>query len=93
MLVKFATHLDSRASMQLFDVIDTADEAMHAFIDLPQARTRQLLAAVGKGEAGGEMVKQQQRWDADLVVVGKTGSSAWTDWTPRQCCGKPMALW
>lgn len=104
-LVKFATHLDVRASVQLFHAIDTADEAklraadvtlqavqayreraindawgsMHAFTDLLQARTRQLLAAVGRGEAGLEIVKQQQRSGAELVVVGKTGSSAWTD--------------
>ena len=104
-LVKFASHLDARASVQLYHAIDTGDEArlraadvtydavqayreqvmnhawdrMFSFTDSLQARTKQLLAAIGRGEAGAQIVRHQQQSKADLVVVGKKGSSAWED--------------
>jgi hypothetical protein len=52
---------------------------MLSFSGSLQARTRQLIAAIGRGEPGEQIVKKQQESGADLIVVGKQGSSAWED--------------
>jgi nucleotide-binding universal stress UspA family protein len=59
--------------------LNRAWESMFAFTDALQTRKTQLLTAIGRGEAGGQIVKKQQQSGADLVVVGKKPSSTWTD--------------
>ena len=59
--------------------LDHAWHSMFSLTDTFQARTRQLLAAVGHGEPGGQIVRHQQHSGADLIVVGKKSSSVWSD--------------
>ena len=58
-----------------------ARAAAHADADgllQPPAATG-LLAVIGRGDPGRQTVIEQERSDADLVVVGKSSSSAWED--------------
>ena len=56
-----------------------AQERMLTLTDSFDARRNRLLAVIGRGDPGRQTVIQQERSDADLVVVGKSSSSAWED--------------
>jgi nucleotide-binding universal stress UspA family protein len=56
-----------------------ARERMLTLSDSFVARRNRLLTAIGRGDPGRQVVVQQERSDADLVVVGKRRSSAWED--------------
>jgi nucleotide-binding universal stress UspA family protein len=56
-----------------------AAERMLTLTDSFDARRNRFLTTTGRGDPGMQLVVQQQRSGADLVVVGKSRSSAWGD--------------
>jgi nucleotide-binding universal stress UspA family protein len=56
-----------------------AEERMLTLTDSFDARRNRFLTTMVRGDAGMQIVVQQERSGADLVVVGKARSSAWED--------------
>ncbi|VTU23177.1 universal stress protein [Variovorax sp. PBL-E5] len=56
-----------------------AHERIFSLSDSSNARRNRVVAAIGKGDAARQAVVQQQHANADLLVVGKRRSSAFTD--------------
>lgn len=56
-----------------------ARDRMLTLSDSFVARRNRLFTHIGRGDPGRPVVVQQERSDADLVVVGKRRSSAWED--------------
>lgn len=56
-----------------------AAERMLTLTDSFDARRNRFLTTTGRGDPGMQLVVQQERSGADLVVVGKSRSSAWED--------------
>lgn len=59
--------------------LEHARRRMLALADAFEARHRRVLTAFGRGDAGHQVVLQQEHSGADLVVVGKRRSTAWDD--------------
>ena len=59
--------------------VRNARERMVTLTDSFDARRNRLLTHIGRGDPGRQVVVQQERSDADLVVLGKRRSSAWED--------------
>lgn len=56
-----------------------ARDRMLTLTDSFDARRNRFFTAIGRGDPGRQAVVQQERSDADLVVIGKRPSSAWED--------------
>jgi nucleotide-binding universal stress UspA family protein len=56
-----------------------AAKRMLTLTDSFDARRNRFLTTTGRGDPGMQLVVQQERSSADLVVVGKSRSSAWED--------------
>jgi len=56
-----------------------ARERMVTLTDSFDARRNRLFTLIGRGDPGRQAVIQQERSDADLVVLGKGRTSAWAD--------------
>lgn len=59
--------------------LQKARQHMLSVTDSFDARRNRVLAAIGRGSPGRQIVIQQEHAEADLVVVGKSESSAWLD--------------
>lgn len=59
--------------------VQKARQQMLSVTDSFAARRNRVLAAIGRGSPGRQIVIQQEHAEADLVVVGKSESSAWLD--------------
>jgi nucleotide-binding universal stress UspA family protein len=59
--------------------LEKAQQHMLSVTDSFAARRNRVLTAIGRGSPGQQILIQQEHAGADLVVVGKSESSAWLD--------------